>query len=328
MRCRRWPTLLLLVITGGSTYAHLEPVLPSTCAFDPVEIAAPADGIAATATAPTASDVLRIVYDPQASQAQFNLSSVPPRDFTVGGSAGTLALPAVFVSTLSNAGDLSVTMPLAFTVDGTPATVPMTLTTGLAVEGGTIVEGAPLAADGSFTLAGVSAGSSLGGPFAGRVVSVRLTCQANPRPDTDQFAVATQTTFIDGSVNARMLRLRVIFAPPAAVTPDLSTAPAVLRLRLNGALLASVEVPNGLAARSRKLFVGTSTDGRATVAVRSLKRGGKTVYLLGLKVTSPTLAPMSGKRVPAELVYTTGGLFSRATASFKVKGHGTRGTFP
>jgi hypothetical protein len=328
MRRRHWSTLLLLILAGHSAHAHLVPVPPSTCAFDPVEIAAPADGITATAAAATTSDVLRIVYDPQASQAQFDLRTVPARDFTVAGSTGTLALPALFVSTLSNAGDLATTVPLAFTVDGAPATVPMTLTTGLAVAGGTIVEGAPLAADGSFTLAGVTAASSLGGPFAGRVVSVRLTCKANPRPDTDQFAVATQTTFINGSVNARTLRVRVIFAPPATVAPDLPGAPAVLRLRLNGALVASVEVPSGLAARGKKLFVGDSADGRATVAVRSLKRGGKTVYLLGAKVTSPTLTPLSGKRVPAELVYTAGGLFSRATASFKVKGHGTRAAFP
>ena len=325
---RRWPALLLLLFAGRGAHAHLVPVPPSTCAFDPVEITAPADGVAATAAAATASDVLRIVYDPQASQAQFDLRTVPPRAFTVAGSSGTVALPALFVSTLSNTGDLSATVPLAFTLDGAPASVPMTLTTGLTVADGVVVEGAPLAADGSFTLAGVSAASSLGGPFAGRVVSVRLTCTANPRPDTDQFAVATQTTFIDGSVSARALRLRVIFAPPAAVTPDLPGAPAVLRLRLNGALLASVEVGNGLAARSKKLFVGDSADGHATVAVRSLKRGGKTLYLLGVKVASPTLVPMTGKRIPAELVYTTGGLLSRATASFKVKAHGTRATFP
>jgi hypothetical protein len=325
---RRWSTLVLLLLARGSTHAHLVPVPPSTCAFDPVEIAAPPDGVTATVAAATSADILRIVYDPQASQAQFDLRTVPPRDFTAGGSTGTLALPGLFVSTLSSAGDLTATVPLAFTIDGTPATVPMTLTTGLAVAGGTIVEGIPLAADGSFTLAGVAAASSLGGPFAGHAVSVRLTCQANPRPDTDQFAVATQTTFISGTATARTLRLRVIFAPPATVTPDLPGAPVVLRLRLSGSQIASVEVPNGLAARSKKLFVGDSADGHATVAVRSLKRGGKTLYLLGAKIASPTLAPMSGKRVPAELVYLTGGLFSRATASFRVKAHGTRAQFP
>src|SRR4051812_39983090 len=105
MSRRRWPTLVLLLLVARSAHAHLVPVPPSTCAFDPVEIAAPNDSVIATAAAPTASDVLRIVYDPQASQAQFDLRTVPPRAFTVSGSAGTLALPALFVSTLSNAGD-------------------------------------------------------------------------------------------------------------------------------------------------------------------------------------------------------------------------------
>ena len=328
MRRRCLPTLLLLLLARPSTHAHIVPVLPSTCAFDPIEIAAPADGIAATAAAPTAADVLRIVYDPQASQAQFDLRTVPPRAFTASGSTGTLALPSLFVSTLSNAGDLTATVPLAFTVDGAPAAVPMTLTTGLATAAGTVVEGTPLNADGSFTLAGISAASSLGGPFAGRVVSVRLTCQASPRPDTDQFAVATQTTLVSGSVNARTLRLRAIFAPPAAVTPDLPGAPAVLRLRLNGALLASVEVAGGLAARSRKLFVGESADGHATLAVRSLRRNGKTVFLLGARIDGPALATIPGKRAAAELVYTAGGLLSRATASFHVARGGTRAHFP
>lgn len=328
MHRRLWSAPLLLLLLGRGANAHLVPVPPSTCAFDPIEIAAPADGVTATVAAPTAADVLRIVYDPQASQAQFDLRTVPPRAFTAGSSTGTFAPPALFVSTLSNAGDLSATVPLAFTVDGAPATVPMTLTTGITVAAGTIVEGARLAADGSFTLAGVAATSTLGGPFAGRVVSVRLTCTANPPPDTDQFAVATETSFVDGSVNARALRARVIFAPPAATVPDLPGAPAIVRLRLGGALLGSAEIPNGLPARTKKLFVGTSADGGATVAVRSLKRGGKTVYLLGVKVSSPTLVPMSGRRIPAELTYTTGGLFSRATANFKVKAHGTRAAFP
>jgi hypothetical protein len=327
MRRRRWPTLLLVLLAGRSTQAHIVPVPPSTCAFDPVEIAVPTTGIAATAAAPTAADVLRIVYDPQASQAQFDLRTVPPRSFTASGFAGTLALPSLFVSTLSNAGDLTATVPLAFTVDGVPATVPMTLTTGLALAAGTVVEGAPLAADGSFTLTGIAPASSLGGPLGGGTLSVRLTCRATPRPDTDQFAVATQTTIVSGIVNAKTLRLRAIFAAPATTVPDLPGAPAVLRLRMNGAQLVSVSLP-GLPARNRKLFVGESADGRTTLAVRSLRRNGKTVYLLGARVGGPTLAPLAGKRAAAELVYTAGGLFSRASASFRVAKGGMRAHFP
>src|SRR5207249_12005095 len=68
--------MLLVLLATASISAHIVPVPPSTCAFDPITVEMPVAGTAAPAGP---SDTLRILYDPQSSTAQFELRSVPPR---------------------------------------------------------------------------------------------------------------------------------------------------------------------------------------------------------------------------------------------------------
>ena len=79
---RRGLLLALLLATARGAGSHIVPVPPSTCAFDPLTIEAPTAGTSATAAPATPADQFRILYDPQASQAQFDFTGVPARSFT------------------------------------------------------------------------------------------------------------------------------------------------------------------------------------------------------------------------------------------------------
>ena len=83
------------------------PVPPSTCTFDPIEVEAPEQGITALASPPGPADQLTILYDPQSSDAQFDASMLPPRDFSAAGVAGSIAFPGFFSALLTNRGDLT-----------------------------------------------------------------------------------------------------------------------------------------------------------------------------------------------------------------------------
>src|SRR4029077_14254754 len=134
------------------------------------------------------------------------------------------------------------------------------------------------APDGTFTLVGLSAPDPLGAPLAGGLLVVRLTCRPVPRPDTDQFTLATRTTAVSAAL-ARTFTARVIFAPGPTDVPDFGR-PAIVRASMRDAVVATAHLPGRLAPRGRKLFVGRSDDGRAAVGVRSLRRSGQVVFLL------------------------------------------------
>jgi len=317
---------LLFLLAARAARAHIVPVPPSTCEFEPIEIDAPDQGISATATPAGAADEFRIQYDPQASQAQFNASTATPRSFTADGVAGTLGLPPVFGARLLNSGDLITSVPLAFTLGGTAASLTMTLTTGLAAAGGVVVEGAPIGGDGRFVMVGAAAESGLGPPLGG-ALAVRLVCQARPRPDTDQFMQATQTKLISGLLTPRVLKLRAIFAPGAAEAPDFAAYPAIVRAHAGDSVIAAVSLAGGLPARGRHVFVGHSADGVVAIGVRILRRNPVT-YVLGLRLRDPTPPPSSSSQVAVTFTYEVGGLLSRATASFRSNRRATRLHFP
>ena len=113
-------------------------------------------GVVGAAAPPEPADQFQIFYDPAASQATFDMQSVPPRSFTAAGVDGTFALPGLVVGTLISSGDLTLTTSLAFTMNGGTTTVPITLTTGLAAAAGMVVEGMPIASDGRFALVGIT----------------------------------------------------------------------------------------------------------------------------------------------------------------------------
>jgi len=312
---RGW--LLALLLTARSAAAHIVPVPPSACVFDPLTIDAPSAGTTATAAPPAAADQFRILYDPQASDAQFDLTGVPPRSFTVGGVTGTVAFPSVFLATLLNTGDLTATVPLTFTLGGGATSVTMTLTTGLAAAGDTIVEGAPIGADGRFTLVGITDQSRLGPPLAGPLLAIQMSCQATPRPDTDQFRAATP---LSASLNARKLKLRTLFITAPGDSPNFAAAPAILRATSGSTDIATVLLASGLPAKGRKLFIGRTADGRMALGVRALKRQGQTEFLLALKVKNPTPPPAGGNPVNFSVVYTVGGVTGRIVLPMKRRG--------
>ena len=320
--------VLLLLLRATSAAAHIVPVPPSTCVFDPVTIEAPVSGTVGTAAPPGSADQFRILYDPQASQAEFDLQSVPPRTFTAAGIEGTLALPGIVFAALRNSGDLTVATSLSFTMNGSTTAVPMTLTTGVAAAAGMVVEGMPIASDGRFALVGIMAPSALGPPLGGALLAVRLACQAVPRPDTDQFRLATRTTPVSATLTARALNLRAIFAPGAMDVPDFPASPALLRASSGNTTITTVDLPSGLPARGRKLFIGRSDDGRAALGVRRLQRSGPVAFLLAVKIKRPTLPAVTGGPVSVTVTYDVGGLLSHLALPMRVKRHGALLHYP
>ena len=139
-----------------------------------------------------------------------DLSSLPPRSFSAAGVDGTIALPSFLVANLRNDGNLTAMPSFGVTLGAGTVTVPISITTGLVVAGGTILEGAPLGPDGRFTLIGVVEPSPLGPPLDQGPLVVQHGGQTVPRPDTDQFRLATRTTPLSASLTAQRLKLRAI----------------------------------------------------------------------------------------------------------------------
>src|SRR6266403_3155754 len=214
----RLAPILAVVVAAARASAHIVPVPDSACAFDPITIE-PA-GVVGTAAPAGPADSFRIQYRVPESTAVFDLSNTPPRSFTVAGMDGTVALPSFFVAGLRNDGDLTVTPSFTFTIGGSTVPVAIALTTGLVAAGGAVLEGVPLGPDGRFTLIGVADPSPLAPPLAGGPLVVRLGGQTVPRPDTDQFRLATRTTPLSASLTAKRLKLRAIFGPGTMDEPD------------------------------------------------------------------------------------------------------------
>jgi len=229
---------------------------------------------------------------------------------------------------LRNSGDLTVATSLSFTMKGGTTAVPMTLTTGVAAAAGMVVEGMPIASDGRFALVGITADSGLGPPLGGALLAVRLACQAVPRPDTDQFRLATRTTPVSATLTARALKLRAIFAPGTMDVPDFPASPALLRASSGDLTITTVDLPSGLPARGRKLFIGRSDDGRAALGVRRLQRSGPVAFLLAVKIKRPTLPAVTGGPVSVTVTYDVGGLLSHLALPMRVKRRGALLHYP
>src|SRR5206468_7354547 len=194
--------------------------------------------------------------DVSTNQAQFDLASVPPRSFVAAGVSGTFALPTFFSATFTHNGDLTATVPVVVAMNGSTVAVPLTLTTGGAAAGGTMVAGAPIGpptGDGRFTLVGITASSGLGPPFGPGMLSVRLSCLATPRPDPDQFA--GQTTPLSGNLSSQALKLRAIFAPGGTETPEFPGVPAMLRVTSGGTVVVTAYLPARLPSHDRSVSI-------------------------------------------------------------------------
>jgi len=333
---------LPILLAAAVATAHVVPVCQSTCAFDPIEIDAPDGGISVTAAPPGPSDQFFIKYipDTQAGAAQFDMSALPPRSFTVDGVAGTLALPTVFNVPMTNIGDLVVSVPVTITLGGVSASEAMTLTTGITTAGTMILEGSPVPRKANtavipcptdqsvaqFTLVGAVPESGLAPPLGGRL-GVRLSCQTTPAPDRDQFTQATQTTLITARLTAQMLKVRAVFAPGSTQTADFPNQRALVRVHAGDSLLSVANLTSGLAARGRKVWVGTSADGNVAIGVRVLRKTPLT-YFLEVKLRNPTFPTAGATPLDVTFTYEVGGLLSRVEGSLRPNRRGTRFHFP
>ena len=336
---------LVILLAAAAANAHVIPVCQSTCAFDPIEIDAPDGGISVTAVPAGPSDQFVISYipDTQAGAAQFDMSAVPPRSFTVDGVGGTLALPTIFNARMTNIGDLAVSVPVTMTLGGASATETMTLTTGLSTAGTMILEGSPIPPKEKsaniclcpcltdqttthFELVGIVPDSGLGPPLAGRL-GVRLSCQTTPTPDRDQFTLATQTTLVTARLSAQLLKVRAIFAPGPTQTADFPNQRALVRVHAGDSLIAVANLPTGLAARGKKAFIGKSADGTVAIGVVVLRKNPLT-YFFEIKLQNPTLPATGAGPLDVTVTYEVGGLLSRVEANLRPNRRATKFHFP
>ena len=308
------PLLLAGLAAVGPAAAHNVAVLPSRCTFEPLAITAPGTAVAVTPAA--AADELVLTYDTGASQVTFDLRSCPPRPLDAAGTPGTLDLPDVFQAALFATGDLTVAaVPFDLSLGAASATLPVALTTGLAMLGGNVIEGAPLGADGRFTLAGGVASLGLA-PFGGVPVGFRLTCQAAPVPDLDQFRLAPEMRKLSGTIRNGVLALKAQLVVSDGDAPDLTGVPAVVRASGNELTVAATAFEGGLARRG-KAFVATAADG-ATISVRVVRR--KAPAKLALKARLPGAAIPPGAGNVAQVTADVGGLLARARGDIVRKG--------
>src|SRR5262249_17789797 len=158
-----------------------------------IDLAAPDARLATSAAVSGAGTRLRIVYDANASvvhacpadaDAGKDCGDSVPYDFELDASSGSLVLPARFGGLMESSGDMVLDdLPVAVTLGGVTADVQVTLTTGLAVAGDTVAEGAPLRGLGAWTLVGVLPGDALPPPLTGQALLLRVACQPRPVPD-------------------------------------------------------------------------------------------------------------------------------------------------
>jgi hypothetical protein len=320
---RRWYAIALLASLAGPVAGHVIPVDPSTCAFDPVVIEAPAAGLTASGVPATDGDRFTITYDVGSSTAQFNAATIPPRAFSAPGVAGTLAVPTIFPAVMLKSGDLvTPSLPLTVAVGGDTVTLPLALSTGLAVASDVTREGSPMDAAGRFTLVGVAPIGALPPPFAGSAVVISLGCAATPRPDLDQFAFP-QTKLLSATISAKELRLRAIFALDPKQTPDFPGRPALFRAATAATTIAVANRP-GL-PRVKKLFLSRGDDG-TLIAIAQIRRKPPT-YLLGVTVPGPAM-PALARTTEVVFTYEVGGQPARVPARLRANRRGTRLRFP
>src|SRR5215468_8009221 len=274
-------TLLLVAVMVRMASAHIVPIPPSTCRFDPVDFRVPAIGLSGSAQAGAAADTLRILYDASANQIQI-CSTVAgdgahcggqavPRPFTLGALSGTLTLPSLFEGVMRSSGDVTLPdLPLTLVVGGSSATIPVTLTTGLVAVDGAVVEGTPLQGLGSLGLVGVLDGGALPSPVTGQSILLRLSCQPRPVPDKDQFVPDLQMTAIKGQITSTEARLKASIDIASATPPNLVATPVLLSVNVDGTEVASAVVSSGLQGDRR--LTGTSDDTRSTITVRQTAR--------------------------------------------------------
>ena len=321
--------LLAAAFPGRTVRAHIVPVPPSVCAFEPVAFAVPATGVGGAAQAAGAADTMRVLYDASASQVQLcpvdagnpaGCGAPVLRPFTLGAATGTLTFPGIFDGRMLSSGDVTIPeLPLTFTLGATTATIRVTLTTGLVAMDGTVAQGTPLQGLGSFTLVGRVDGSALPAPLGGDPMLVTLSCRPRPVPDKTQFLSPLAMAPIGGELTTDQVRLRTTISIASSSPPDLTHA-LVLAVNLDGKMIASAVFPTGVSG-SRRL-TGTSTDGNAVLTIRRAPAGR---LIVSASLRNTTLPPQTpGTPVLLDVTLDGGGFIGRGEQLFKTSGSGRK----
>ena len=314
--------LLVALVAATPAGAHIAPIPPSTCVPDVQLFVA---GAPAAVDPPAPSEQFRIVYTPNSSldRSRIQVCRVDPvnptacvpgaRGFTAGSTQGTLALPATFNMRLVASGELqAVAVPVALTVDASPATVPFDLTTEFVVTQEALLLGEPIRASGSVTLLGAAEGGNLPPPFTNAALLLRLTCTLEPPPDLDQFALASSIKSAKGVVTPKRTKLNVTVDSEGLV-PDFS-APAVVRLAQGNGVVVLAMLPAGLSGSGRRFSADLATG---SVIVVQKKRSHKVV----LKDNAGFVGPIATG--DGELQLEVGGLFARVPVAFRANRSGS-----
>jgi hypothetical protein len=314
--------LIGVLLAAHGAAAHDVPVNPSTCTFDPLELRVPATGVSAAVSAPGAADAMRVVYTVATATAQFQQPVVAPRAFTVGAVGGTIAFPEAFNASLLANGDLRADdVALVVTLGGVAATVPVELTTSVAVAGDQVVRGSPMAADGRFTLAGVIPPGRLPAPLD-VASTVALTCRVTPMPDLDQFAPVPAVVSLAGTLSASAGKLRAVLKGAVLAPAMVTGGPAILHLDAGGTPLATVEFAGGFTAQGSRTLRAQDAGG-SSLAIRLGK--GRAPARLQAKLPGMALPAALTGTVDVQATLVAGSLTARGGRPFRVRGGTLRG---
>jgi len=321
----------VIVATAIPGFAHVVPIPPSVCAFDPLALDVPAAGASGAAAVAGTADRLRTVYDVQTNTATFCpadaanpegkcATAAAPRTFTIGALSGTLTFPTTFVADALAGGDFTVRdLALEITVGATSMSVPVMLTTGLAEGGGLLAEGARIGAFGRYTLVGVATPTGLPAPLD-QPIQLSLTCQATPAPDVDQFALPPSMNRVSGTITAKKARLKIVVDLQPGQAADFVTHPALFRLHAADTGIAEVAFPTGLAGAGRR-FHAVTDDGQASLAVR-VRSASR--YVLTAVLSPATVPATTGRQALVEVTQDVGGYLSHGERLMRANRAGTR----
>jgi hypothetical protein len=327
---RRFAALLTLACTAEMAAAHLVPIPPSLCAFDPLTLAAPASGTTGTAQPATDADTNRILFDPGESRIQVcaaapdptRCGAAVPRAFTLGSVTGTLAFPALFPGRMLSTGDVVVDdVPVTLAVGSDVRTVGMRFTTALTASGGAILEGIPLQGLASLTLVGVADPVGLPSALSGGPLVVTMSCLPRPVPDIGQFDPPPALSSIGGQLGRRS-RLRWTVDLITKTPVDFGAHPTLLAIHVDGQTVHSAVFSSGLTG-SRQL-TGTSDDGQDVLTVRQGRTPSSgTHFTVSAHLPNVDLSPQAaGSPALVDVTLDMGGLLERGEQLFHVASDG------
>jgi hypothetical protein len=306
---RRLASLLIVLALASAAGAHDAPIPPSDCVFETIMVEAPASNLRADAAPAALADTFRILFDTGGNVAQLQTGALPVRALA-GGMTGSLAFRSLFDGRLRSNGELDADgVPLALELAGVSANVRVTLTTGLAALGETVVEGSALAADGRFTLVGVTSSDQL---LSGTALVLRLSGHATPTPDLDGFVSTPMTKRVAGKIARGAVRVRAMVEVPVGLEADFAGRRAAVLLSSGDATVGAAALPSGLVASGRR-FAGEGNG--VALSVSTLRKKPVLTLALDVAIAQPLATPSGGAQL--NLTYDVGGLVGRGSTALR-----------